>query len=320
MTDAPRIARRIFSRQGFLSLVVVILASALCISLGIWQWHRFEDKRESAEVIEGNYDATPVELDSVLPEQESGLDALDEWTQVTLSGEYCTSADCVTYVRNRPLSGDVGFWQLVPFVSDQGTVLVVRGWVPTMAAQAEPESEPPVPEGEAEIVVRLRPAEPVLENRSAPPGQAQSVAPTQVQDNLPADVGDVMHGAYGELATEDPVVDPMPRALEKPDTGLGPHLSYAFQWWIFAVFFPIGLVVLTRRTLADEDTLAEHDAPGREDPGRAEPGAAAGAAPLQQRPAAGSQRYRGRSKEQRGPRRRSQDEQEEDARVDEYTR
>src|SRR5699024_12829500 len=98
----------------------------------LWQFGRYEGKLEQAEVVRSNYDAAPVPLDQVLPEHGAPLPAAEEWTPVTLQGSYCVSEDCVLYVRNRQLSGRVGFWQLAPSRTDDGTtVLVVRGWVPS---------------------------------------------------------------------------------------------------------------------------------------------------------------------------------------------
>src|SRR5699024_567376 len=77
---------------------------------------------------------------------------------------------------------------------------------------------------------------------------------------------EVVTGAFGELAAEEPAVD-RPAALPSPDTSLGPHLSYAFQWWVFALFFPGALVYRTRRQLQDlaaEEREARADAAGHE--------------------------------------------------------
>ena len=79
------------------------------------------------------------------------------------------------------------------------------------------------------------------------------------------DDSELVAQAYGELAAEDPA-GPRPAALPSPDTSLGPHLSYAFQWWIFALFFPGALIYRTRRLFQD---VAE-DERRQQDPERAE--------------------------------------------------
>ena len=48
-------------------------------------------------------------------------------------------------------------------------------------------------------------------------------------------VGTPVLGAYVDLEVErlaDGTAPPRPTALEAPDTDLGPHQAYAFQWWM----------------------------------------------------------------------------------------
>ena len=62
MTDRSARRRILLSRDTLLGLVVVLLLAAVCVSLGLWQYGRFEDKRDRAAVIEENYDASAVPL------------------------------------------------------------------------------------------------------------------------------------------------------------------------------------------------------------------------------------------------------------------
>ncbi|MGP5681817.1 SURF1 family cytochrome oxidase biogenesis protein [Brachybacterium alimentarium] len=257
MTQRSALRRTLLSRDFLLAALGVLLASALCVGLGFWQFGRFEGKRDVAAVVEANYEAPPVPLDEVLPSPGAELDATDDWTPVELTGSYCTDPDCVLYVRNRQLDGDVGFWQLAPFHSDDGeTLLVVRGWVGSQGDVSAPADPPAVPEGELSITARLRPAEPTLD-RKIPAGQVHSVNPPQVAEQLPEEEPQLVTRAYGDLAQEDPEPSARPRALPDPDTSLGPHLSYSVQWWLFALFFPVALTLRTRRTVQE---LAEDDA------------------------------------------------------------
>lgn len=259
MTRSSTLRRVLLSRETLLAVLGVLLASALCVGLGFWQFGRFEHKRDVAAVIHANFDAEPVTLQSVLPSPESALAPEDDWTPVSLHGSYCTDAQCVLYVRNRQLDGQVGFWQLVPFRTEDGsTLLVVRGWVNSKGDVSEPVAAPPVPKGDLDITVRLRPAEPTLD-RKIPPGQVHSVNPPQIDALLPEHGGTMFHGAYGALDAEAPA-GPRPAAMPDPETGLGPHLSYAFQWWIFALFFPAALIYRTRRTILDLEEMNEESA------------------------------------------------------------
>ena len=266
MTGRSARRRILLSRDTLLGLIAVLVLAAVCVVLGMWQFGRYEDRRDAAEVIRTNYDASPVALDEVIDDVEAPLPASREWTPVTLRGSYCTEPSCVLYVRNRQLEGSVGFWQLVPFRTDEGTtLLVVRGWVPSDSSASQPADPAPIPEGELTATVRLRPAEVVLD-REPPPGQTHSVNPGQSAGLMGLEDPEVVTGAFGELAAEEPAAD-RPAALSSPDTSLGPHLSYAFQWWVFALFFPGALVYRTRRQLQDlaaEEQEARADAAGHE--------------------------------------------------------
>lgn len=334
--DSAR-ARIILSRETLIATLAVLLAAAICVGLGIWQYGRFETKRDAAAVVRANYSADPVALDELLPDPTGPLASEDEWAVAELSGHYCTDPECVLYVRNRPLDGEVGFWQLAPFLADDGTeILVVRGWVRSEDDSSQPQDPPAVPEGQVDLQVRLRPAEPVLEGRRNPEGQVQTVTPTELAPQLPASGDVLVTQAYGELAQEDPEA-PRPHALEPPDTSLGSHLSYAFQWWVFALFFPGALVYRTRRLIQEEQAHEQESAaPGpaasptgsdgesqeadaQQDESAATSAGAGGAASTSSRSADGRRRRRpgGRPTTPYGPRRgRSQDEEEEDALID----
>ncbi|GAA4527314.1 SURF1 family protein [Brachybacterium paraconglomeratum] len=255
MTGSSARRRILFSRETLLGLVAVLLLAAICVMLGFWQFGRYENRRDEAAVVHANYEAAPVALDQVIQDPKAPLSATDVWTPVTLHGSYCTDSECVLYVRNRQLSGVVGYWQLVPFQADDGTtLLVVRGWVPQEPDSSAPAQIAPVPDGELTITARLRTAEPVLD-REPPPGQTHSVNPPQSAGLMGLPDQGLVTGAFGELAAEDPAAE-RPASLPSPDTSLGPHLSYAFQWWIFALFFPAALIYRTRqlfRELAEDE-------------------------------------------------------------------
>ena len=265
MSDRSPLRRVLFSRETLLGLLGVLVLMTACVLLGLWQFGRFEAKSERADVIAANYDAAPVPLAEVMPEPGAPLPPSTEWTPVTLTGSYCSQDDCVRYVRNRHLGTQVGFWQVVPFRTEAGpTVMVVRGWVPTAQTRSVPADPPPVPSGERTVTVRLRPAEVVLD-REIPEGQAHSVHPRQLAGLMGLEDEELLARAFGELAAEDPPGE-RPAALPAPDSSLGPHLSYAVQWWIFALFFPGALIYYTRRRLqeaAEEQDSSPETAAGR---------------------------------------------------------
>ena len=103
-------------------------------------------------------------------------------------------------------------------------VVVHRGWVPADATEI-----PPRPRGEVEIVVRVRPEEGHLDRRP-PPGQVYTLNTAQVVRAAGVALDMPVVQGYGQVVDAEPPL----RGLPEPDRDLGPHLSYAFQWWFFA--------------------------------------------------------------------------------------
>lgn len=272
--------RFLLTRSWLGTALLVVIALAACILLGQWQLGRHEQSVARAAIIESNWSAPAIPLGDVLPSPDAPLPADQRWQPVEVTGSY--RADESLYARNRIVDGDVGYYQVVPFDTGRGTLLIVRGFVPqTEDGAVDPSAAPAPPEGEVTVTVRLQPAEPQLD-RVDPPGQLQSVSPAAAADQLAVETG-LFTGAYGELMAEDPpAAAGRPTELPRPDTAPGPHLSYAFQWWIFAAFFPIGFVVLTRRTAREK---AAEDADAAESPAAAAPAAAAEPAPGARSPA-----------------------------------
>lgn len=218
---------------GYLALTVVF--AIVCCLLGMWQFARRAEARVEITKIETNYDSAPRPLDEVLPTVNS-FDAAQKWTPITVEGTYLPKDQLL--VRNRPFNGNPGFEVLTPLLLEDGTVFIVnRGWLPTGDAQDSPDSVPAPPSGTVTVEARLKPGEPTLPGRSAPAGQ---IATIQLDDIAAALGHPTFTGAYGVLATETPSVPTMPALAPKPVLDEGPHLSYALQWFVFALFGFLG--------------------------------------------------------------------------------
>lgn len=246
------------------------LVAAGCVAAGIWQWHRHEQRSIVVDRVLVNYDAAPVALAELLTEPTetagpSGLPVLPpeaEWHPATVRGHYLTDvsgAGQAALLRNRPVGGVPGFHLLQPFRITEGelagTVLVVdRGWVHTGSDSSAPASVPPTPDGSLDLVVRPRAGEP-SSRRTAPGGQVHSIAVDQVRaavgDGWPAEA---TLPFYGQAVTEDGAAPVGLGALARPSTDLGSHLSYTFQWWVFALgALGGGVLLAVREGRADAD-------------------------------------------------------------------
>lgn len=224
---------------GYLALTVVFAVVASLF--GLWQWDRRGQAVAAIEKVDENYDREPVELRSVLG--SGPLDAAaGEWIPVTLEGSYLPEEEVLA--RTRPRSGSVGFEVLVPFQTGDIVVIVNRGWVSTGASQDFPDLIPPVPQGTLQLVARIKPSEPLLRGRGAPEGQIASIHLPSLQEVTSRDIREDFFLALG---SENPRPASTPLPTVRPELDEGPHLSYTFQWYLFAAMAFGGLWYMLRQ-------------------------------------------------------------------------
>lgn len=270
----------LLSRRWLGGLALAVALAVAFVLLGTWQWHRRELRLAANAAVADNYDTEPVPLDAALATAGPGgsaaaagsvLDPAAEWTPVALRGRY-HDGDTVL-VRNRTLAGRPGYHVLVPFEDASGRVLVVdRGFLPTGQDGSGPDTVPPAPAGDVRVVARLRPPEPDGGGES-PPGQVRRIRPADVvAAGVSPPAGDrLVTGAYGVLAAERPSPPVAPVPLPRPEIDEGPHLSYALQWFVFALGAVGVWVTLLRREVRD-GTAGPVPARGAQDPPRQPPG------------------------------------------------
>jgi cytochrome oxidase assembly protein ShyY1 len=154
-----------------------------------------------------------------------------------MTGVYRTEDQLL--VRNRPLNANPGFEVLTPLQLPDGSIFIVdRGWVPTGQNQDSPDSIPEAPAGQVTVVARLKAGEPQLPGRGADGNQIATVHLPDIAGRLDVPT---YTGAYGLMASEDPAPDERPLPVARPIEDEGPHLSYAFQWFVFGIMAFIGL-------------------------------------------------------------------------------
>jgi cytochrome oxidase assembly protein ShyY1 len=239
------------ARQWVILAVAAVVLAALCLVAGRWQWDRSESRNAEIDLVNANWSAPVVPVHEILDGPGAVVPDTEVWQRVELEGQYV--ADATVLLRNRPVGGRGGYHVLVPFEAQlpgQDIVLVIdRGFVPQGIDGSRPESVPAPPSGTVTLVASLRADEPVSD-RDAPPGQVQAISTEQVlaagPDGAAWAEGRTV-GAYGALRAEDPAPQTALAALPKPDTNPGSHLSYAFQWCIFAIGAIGGYVLLWRR-------------------------------------------------------------------------
>lgn len=242
-----------FNRRWFGYLGAALAFALACVLLSQWQFARRDDAVIEINRVIENYEASPVAVSTALPQLDS-FDEGDKWLPVTLEGEYLVENQVLA--RNRPYNGNPGFEVLTPLLTTDGTVFIVdRGWLPS-GTKDYPDAVPAPPEGQVTVVARLKSGEPALAGRSAPDGQVATVELELIATSIDHPV---YTGAYGLLASETPSVSDMPLPAVKPAPDEGPHLSYAVQWIVFALFgfFGLGYALRQEYRLVNADDPEE---------------------------------------------------------------
>lgn len=228
----------------FTAAIVALMVLMLMASR--WQFHRYQDRKDTNAAIDARQLESPVEVTSVVG--SDGFDAAaDQWRLVSATGTYL--ADDQVTIANRSYQGQGGRHVVTPLLLDSGEVLLVnRGWI-------GPDDEAPAPAtGRVELVGRLRETQtrgsfgPV----DPPDGVLTSMARIDVE-RLARQIDHPVLAAYAELIESDPPpADGDPLRVGPPAPGNGPHLSYAVQWLIFTACAAAGWLIVVRRTARSE--------------------------------------------------------------------
>lgn len=236
---------------GYLAVLLVYVT--VCGFLCWWQWNRREQAQTAIERLDSNWSAAALPIADALP-QPYDFDPDQQWQRVELHGEYL--ADEALMLRGRMRDGNVGFQQVVPFMTVDGTVFYVdRGWIPVGADGAEqPASVPEIPTGQLALLARLRPNEGDI-GKDAPTGQIASVDLESLANRHAATV--VYTGAYGLLESENGSVPSDIAAHERPMLDEGPHLSYSLQWVMFALVGIGGFIYALRADTRNQQGLPQ---------------------------------------------------------------
>jgi cytochrome oxidase assembly protein ShyY1 len=225
-------------RYAALALVAILVAAA-CVRLGMWQWHRHEERQERNSIIQANVERSPRPLADVLAEDPTP----PEWSRVSVVGRYDVGGQVL--LRYRPVNGQRGFHVIVPLMMADGRgVIIDRGFL----AMTDPVVAPEPPTGTVEIVGWVRHSERGL-GRDAASNTIRRVDVSALASDLSYPLAPV----WVQVDSQEPSTTDL-RTYDPPSTSLGFHLPYAVQWWIFAAMVPVGFVLLLRAEARREET------------------------------------------------------------------
>lgn len=226
-----------------IATVTVVAICVLFVALGQWQLRRHTERQLENTVNASRIAAEPLALGVLIEAAGSDLDSL-EYRPVILTGTFVAQEEIL--VRSQVADERPGFHVVTPLLTDTGTVLVNRGWVP-LAAEQPPVDEVPPPTGRITVtgLVRLSQERPAV-GPTEPEGRLAVVARIDL-DRLGEQFDDL---APVWAQQTDPSPDPLPVRVPAPDVDdPGPHLPYAVQWFSFALIGAGGFGMLVRRAI-----------------------------------------------------------------------
>ena len=238
-------------RPRWIAFHLLVFGSiALMIWLAFWQLDRLDERRVFNDLVSEQIQQPPAPLGQVLAEAGDDLASI-EWRQVIVAGRFIP--DQIVWF-NRSQGGIAGDNVLSALVTDPDTdlgtgvtVVVNRGFVPLGA------DVPASPTADIEMLARVR----LPQDRQrgeltdttaddAPLTEVRRIDLDQLSAQLPGDLAPV----YLDLIDAIPALGPGdPTPVPAPTLDEGPHLSYAVQWFIFAVCVLIGWVLAVRRSI-----------------------------------------------------------------------
>jgi cytochrome oxidase assembly protein ShyY1 len=237
------------ARVVALILLGLVLGSA-CGAAGVWQWHRFGQKKTADDQLRAAARQPVAPLDEVLPAGRAVDDTI-RFRTVTATGQYDGSRQLV--VRQRQVNDTPGFLVLTPMRTASGRTLYVdRGFVQATGAASLTPNVPDPPAGQVQVTARVLPSEDGGLGTGLPARQIEHI---DVPD-LAAQDGVQAYPAYAELISSTPTQQGLvalpPPDLTNPAGGayVAQHLAYVVQWFLFSAFAlagPVVLLLLDRR-------------------------------------------------------------------------
>ena len=255
--------RSLFNRQYWWATLVVLLGMAFLARLGIWQLDRLEQRKARNAEIVRQLELPPLSLTEEAP-WEGDLTSLKN-RRATASGEFDFSNQISLLYQN--LHDTPGIHLITPLIigGSSQVVLVDRGWVPI--DQAAPENWPQFDEpGPVSVTGFIRPSQ-TLPARAGDASQRQVAEPKSewyrvdveaIQNQMPYELLPI----YILQSPPESRDTTLPYEVEPGfDLSNGSHLSYAIQWFAFALILGIVYVRYVSIKEGKQAPAAESDSP-----------------------------------------------------------
>ncbi|HEY9227017.1 MAG TPA: SURF1 family protein [Gemmatimonadaceae bacterium] len=227
-----------------LFVVVAVVAAAICVRLGVWQLQRLGERKARNTLVASRMASPPIDA-SALPRDTAEA----RFRRVRVAGTIDYEHELIHASRTRRGSPGVNILTPVRIPGNDTAILVNRGWVYS-------------PDGSTLDLTKWRDRDSTFE------GYAVELPATggSAFSNHPRVFARLSHDVVAR-ALPYPVFPTYVVALDAGDTSSaadriarlpappldnGPHMSYAVQWFGFALVALVGAVVVVRQSRGDE--------------------------------------------------------------------
>ena len=250
---------RFLRPKWIVSHVFVVLLVVAMIVAGFWQLGRYNDRRDTNDQVTERLEEPLADIGDIVSIDDPFSVGDDvRFRLASATGEY--QSDDEVLVLNRSLNGAPGYWVLTPLLLDDGTAVAVnRGWIPFRFEPGTPRPETAAPSGTVTAAGMVRRT---VEPEGIQSGDEEGVVLDALArpdlERLRQQLDYPLLPVLIQLEAQEPAAAELPVTLARPALDNGPHLSYAFQWFIFATIGAIGYPLTLRRIARSEGKDGRH--------------------------------------------------------------
>ncbi|MCB0001559.1 MAG: SURF1 family protein [Anaerolineae bacterium] len=255
--------RTLFSRRYIAMTLLVLLAMAVMVRLGIWQLDRREQRLAHNADIVAKLNEAPLSLNDAA----AGLVTIpverDEVrnTRGIATGHFDYEHQLL--LVQQIYQDSLGSRLLTPLILDGSdkAILVDRGWIPAEDSTPDRWVQYDTDTGEVSIAGFVQPSQ-----RIGRPAEVDTSQPARVdwyQADLPAIAAQMPYEILPVylLQSPDPAGNMAPPFREDPEIDLseGPHLGYAIQWFSFAIVAGVIYLRIVSQRVKKAGAVASED-------------------------------------------------------------
>lgn len=246
---------KFLSPRWILSHLFVATLVVTFVFAGGWQLDRLGARKNNNVLIESRIDSDPASWQEIA---DLGRDAA-EYRPVQLRGRYQSNAEIL--VANRSNDGLPGYWAWTVFTTDDGMELIVnRGFLHRglVAGDTTEQDEALITAIDGVVVVdgivRRGNANGRLASDDTQISRPDAALASTALGLAPSADPEL----YVQLVAQQPgQASESPQPVPTPERGNGPHLSYAFQWFTFALIGLVGYALVLRRLARGEESRGD---------------------------------------------------------------